>query len=124
MLQRRVQTPEDKCPGLLSQPFSSYRGPGSLRDGVRRGLSRGESCSVSLLPFLTTMRHYEKHDIQRQAGSSVSRDSSRHLQVLAGSRLYDLRMVFPRLYFDVGVSCHVLNGWTLLLRVRGTVSMI
>ena len=70
--------------------------------------------SVCGLLFLAIMRDCGKIDTQRQVGFSVSHGSSRHLRFLAGSRLCDLRMVFPRPYFGVEVSFHGLKDWTLL----------
>jgi hypothetical protein len=93
-------------------------------DGAHRGWSRGVSYFVSMLPVIFITERDGVENIRHQAGFSISRDSSHHLRFLVGSRLCDLRMVFPRLYCDVDVSYHVLNGWTFLHRVRGTVSVI
>ena len=93
-------------------------------DGAHRGLSRGVSCFVSMLPVIFITERDGVENIRHQAGFSKFRDSSHHLRFLVGSRLCDLQMVSPRLCFGVDVSCHVLNGWTLLLRVRRTVSMV
>jgi hypothetical protein len=49
MLRRRVRRPRGRCLVLLLRPFSSCRGLRSLRDGVHRGLSKGESWLVSTL---------------------------------------------------------------------------
>jgi hypothetical protein len=122
MLQRRVRRPGGKCPVLLLWPFSSCRGLGSLRDGVHRGLSRGESWFVRLLS--ENMRHDRFVNIQHRAGSSGVLDSSRRQQFLVGSHLCDLRMVFPRQHFGGEVSFHELNSWTLLLREEDTVTAI
>ena len=110
MLQRRVRRPGGKCPVLLLWPFSSCRGLGSLRDGVHRGLSRGESWFVRLLS--ENMRHDRFVNIQHRAGSSGVLDSSRRQQFLVGSHLCDRRMVFLRLHFGVEVACRGSNGWT------------
>lgn len=93
-------------------------------DGAYRGSSRGVSCFVSMLPVILITERDGVENIRHQADFLISRDSSHHLRFLVGSRLCDLQMVSPRLCFGVDVSCHVLNGWTFFLCVRGTVSVI